>query len=730
MSIQSVELPRSENWPPRLANYSQPGGNRAAEGMDLRALVAVLRQRRATIIITLISVLALAIVFLVLSPALYTATTQLLIDPRDQKILQNEVRSTGIGADTALIESQLRLLSSEAVLKRVVAAENLAGEREFGAPNPDGLTARLRGLLGMAPKADTGDPMMRAVEILQRNVSVRRAEKTYVIEVRVTSRDPHRAARLADAIAEAYIEDQNDAARALTRQATGELTSRLEELRDKVRTAEDKAQAFRNANGIVSAKGTLVGEQQLSELNQRLVLARARMSEADARYDQVQRAIRSGGDPGALSDALSSNVVQALRTQLAEISRREVELSNNLGPRHPQVAAIHAQLQNIRTLISEELKRIAEATRADRDAAHANEQSLNRELERLQANSSATDGAKIKLRELEREVDASRSLYEAFLLRAKQTGEQERLSYNTARIIASALTPESPSFPPRPLIIGLALFLGVGLGVTLALLFEHFDDTFRSGKDIRRHIGLEMLAAIPLVARDDNNLMLAANLPFRRRKKASALGDGRAFAAALYRLRDCLREEPRHAKARSFLITSSEAGEGKTTLAHNFALTLANHGERVLLVDGDLTRHALSMRIAPDAKKGVLGVLSERLALGEAVMRDETSGMNFLPVAVSETGLRPTRAQWEKLFTKALSSYDVLIVDGAPAIAEASMRTLGDLIDRTVFVVRAAATRRDNVEEGLEALQLPVQKLAGVVLNMASPDVVKRYEPV
>lgn len=731
MNLHSAEASKAESWPLRLAAgaHSQPAGA-GAEGMDIRGLLSVLKQRRAIIFVSIFGILAVAGLFLVITPPLFTASTQLLIDPRDQKVLQTEVRTGGIGIDTSLIESQLRLIVSDTVVRRVVESENLAVDTEFGAPNPSSITASLRRMIGLTAKIDDTDPKMRALDILQRRVSVRRAEKTYVIETRVTSRDPHKAARLADAIASAYIADQNEAARAVTRLATSELSSRLDELRENVRLAENKVQDFRIANGIIVAKGTLVSEQQLSELNQRLVLARSRVSESDARYDQLQRVIRSGGDPGALNDALASNVIQALRTQLAEISRREVDLSNLLGPRHPSVTAIRAQLQNIRTLINEELKRIADSARSDRDAARANEQTLSRELDRLQVQSSATDGAKIKLRELDREVEASRALYEAFLIRAKQTSEQERLSFNAARIIAPAIAPDGASYPPRLLVLGLALFFGASLGVTLALLHEHFDDTFRTGKDIRRHTGLELLAAVPFVVRDDDSPMLAANLPFRRKKKGSAAGDGRAFTAALYRLRDSLREERQHAKARSFLMVSAEAGEGKTTLAHNFALTLAGHGERVLLIDADSTRFSLSRRLAPDAKRGLLSVLTGRVLLADAVILDDINQLAVLPVAEGEAALRPTRAQWERLLATAQDAYDVILIDGAPAIAEGAMRMIGDLVDRTVLIVRANTTRRDSVEEALDALRVPHQKLAGVVLNMASPDIVKRYEPV
>lgn len=696
--------------------------------VDLRGLVRVLRRRATSILVVTAVALALAVAFLALATPLYTATVQILIDPRDRHVLQTEVTPTGVGGDASLVESQVRLITSDAVLRRVVASEHLASDIEFGAAPAASLSSRLRALIGLSHSQDATavDPELRALLALQRRVTVRRAERTYIMEVRVNSADARKAARLADAIAAAYFVDQAEADQSTTRRATDALTSRLDQLRDNLRAAENRAQDFRNANNIVGSQGTLVGEQQLSELNQRLVLARARASEVQARYDQVQRVLRSGGDPGSIPDALTSNVIQSLRTQSAEISRRESELENQLGPRHPSVLDQRAQAQNVRRLISEELKRIADASRNELDAANANERTLAKELDRLSQSNMATNQAMIRLRELEREVDASRQLYEAFLTRAKQTSEQERIETPSARIIAPAIVPIEPSFPPRLLVIALALGGGLAVGVSLALIREHFDDSFHSAAQLRRIAGLDLLAAVPMVgpARRFLPSLAKEGLDFDVIDRP-----GSPLGSATRLLRNELRDAPGRAGERLALIVSAEQGEGKTTIALNLALAAAASGERVLLVDADMARRALSRRIAPDAKAGLFEVLNGELPLADALVRDPRSGLEALPLAPkSVAGERPSRAQLAMLKDAVARNFDYVIFDGGPLLDDFASRSIGEIVDQIVMVVRAGGTRREAVTEAIEILRMPRTKLVGAVLNMADPKALTRYE--
>ena len=419
-------------------------------GAGLGEIVETLRRHWQIVAFTTLIALAAASLFILLSPTLYTASTQLLVDPRDHRILGTEVMATGTGADPTLVESQLRIITSDAVLGRVVAALKLDSDPEFVSSRRELAEVRTT----------------RAIIALRRRVTVNRAERTYVIDVSASAATPERAKAIADGIAGAYLDDQAEANRTTTRRANEALTSRLSQLRASLRVAEGKAQAFRTAHNIVLTQGALISEQQLGDVNHRFVQARVRSEEAQARYDEIRSSAGSGG----VNEVLGSSVITGLRAQLAEITRREAELSTTLGDRHPALIEVRAQLANTRRLIGQETGRITESAANELSVARQNERSITREFNDLTGQSQTDTGALIELRDLERDVDAERKLYEAFLNRAKQTAELEQIATPGARILAPAAFPLSASYPPAFLVLLIALVVGVGLGATIALL--------------------------------------------------------------------------------------------------------------------------------------------------------------------------------------------------------------------------------------------------------------------
>jgi succinoglycan biosynthesis transport protein ExoP len=201
-----------------------------------------------------------------------------------------------------------------------------------------------------------------------------------------------------------------------------------------------------------------------------------------ARYEEIARLQRPGTDPGAIAEAVQSPTIAALRTQLAEAARREAELVTTLGLRHPQVSEIRAQVRNLRSMIVEEVGRIAAAARNDYARARKSEQALAANLETLRGELGSTNEAIVRLRELMRDVQASRTVYEAFLVRTREVSEQERLDTANVRVISRAEPPLNRSFPPRTLILLIAgLILGVGLGAVLAMLREWLSLASASG---------------------------------------------------------------------------------------------------------------------------------------------------------------------------------------------------------------------------------------------------------
>ena len=231
------------------------------------------------------------------------------------------------------------------------------------------------------------------------SVAAKRSERTYVVDLIVDTADPQKSARIASAIAQAYLNEQTAAHAEAARRVTDSLSARLSELRERVRDAEEQVERYKREHNIVGASGRLVDEQQLTELNNQLTAAKARTAEAKGRYEQLQRLQRSGADAGATTEAVQSNTIGRLREQYANVVRQEANLAAELGPRHPWVIDARAKVRNAKQLITEELVRVAEANRSDYERALANENSLASSLDALKRKAIDTGLAFVKLRE-------------------------------------------------------------------------------------------------------------------------------------------------------------------------------------------------------------------------------------------------------------------------------------------------------------------------------------------
>ena len=409
----------------------------------------------------------------------FRAVTQILIGPVDLHVLDKQVLPTAQSADANVIqvESETRILTSDKVLLRVVDSEHLATDPEFQSRRTSlvgFVLARLRTAIGLStetPKTNEGD--LGALRVLQRDVTAKRSERTYVVDLIVETGDPEKSARIANAIAQAYMEEQSAARTEAARRVTELLSSRLSELRERVRQSEEQVERYKNEHNIVNASGRLVDDQQLTELNNQLIAARGRAAEAKTRYEQSARVQTSGVDPGSTSEAVQSNTIGRLREQYATIAKQEANLTAELGPRHPWVIEAHAQARNAQRLITEELNRVAELNRSDYERTAANETALATNLDALKRKAMGTSLAFVKLRELEREVDANRAIYESFLGRSREVREQERLDTVNVRVLSDAQSPQDRSWPPRRLILLLAaLILGVLGGTGMAYIAD------------------------------------------------------------------------------------------------------------------------------------------------------------------------------------------------------------------------------------------------------------------
>ncbi|KAB2942918.1 MAG: GumC family protein [Hyphomicrobium sp.] len=433
---------------------------------ELRGYAAQLRARAVVILVITACLVAAAVAYLAVVPARYRASTEIFLDPRGLQVVQNDVtpRLETSEVATSLVESQSRIAQSEAVLRMVVDRLRLDADPEF--VRPPNLLDRVRRSISPAREEDR---QTRAMRTLQRAIDVHRASRSYVIVMSVLSEDPIKAARIVDAMANLYIEREVSARQNAAERVEQAMTSHLNELADRVRKSEDAVERFKAENNLIGSAARLMSDQQLEELNSRLSAEHANVVLLRARVEEIDKLLARGIDSDASLEAVQSPTIASLRAQYAQVVRRQASADALLGPRHPDTQVLREQRNGYRRLIAEELRRIADATRTEYNRALASEKTLQTDLEALKNVTIRSNGAMVRLRELERVAESNREIYRAFLTRAKEIGAQGGVDTSSTRIISAAVPPNRPSSPRGSLLL-MAAFAGLILGIGYVLL--------------------------------------------------------------------------------------------------------------------------------------------------------------------------------------------------------------------------------------------------------------------
>jgi uncharacterized protein involved in exopolysaccharide biosynthesis/Mrp family chromosome partitioning ATPase len=755
--------------PPKVdAAKAQP---RAAASFNVIDLIGLLWRRKVAIVAAaLICACAAVMIGKSLTPR-YAATAQLYVDPRELQLVDRELtpRSQDISGLSMVVESQARLITSNNVLLRVIEDTKLDKDPEFG-----GETTSLMGTLmslisfGARSSVDANAGRMAALlDALNRHINVKRTDRTYVVDIEVWSTEPAKAAMLANAISAAYLAESKQSQADAARRATNDLSGRLKELQDRLRTSENALAVYKAQNNFVGTQDTLVSDQQLSAMTQRLAAAHALTLDAQAKYDQIEASRRGATDAGAIPEALQSPTIANLRAQYAEARRKHAELSSELGPLHPSLKNMEKQVEDLRKNIAEELNRFSQSARNDLTRARDYEASLTKALDSQKHQSVDLSQASVRLRELERDVDANRNVYQSFLKRSRETEEQETLNTSAARIIGEATAPQRRIFPPA---MSLIAMIGFAIGALAAAAWVVAVDrlwipvtatttkaatTEAPQKPPRATLSPDMKISIkpppqpaappgqqpqpPVVAPVEKALIarlqetdvlrtltgilavpgvsdltrmgwptLRANLP------------SGAFVAAIHQLCETA---TRRASGLTPVMAVIGAGSSadRTVVALNAALAAARDGVKVLMIDADHVHHALSTKVKGRGKTEAsrFGWLSIGSKASRAIKTE--NGISILP-AVAGSDIKASEAI-RKSIAQARSSgdYDLVILDGPAMPWSAADRKLLDTADGLVAMLPVDLDINDAMEDIIAALGGAERKLIGVVLNELTP---------
>jgi capsular exopolysaccharide synthesis family protein len=551
------------------------------------------------------------------------------------------------------------------------------------------------------------------VDAFLEDVSAETVETSRVIQIGFTSEDPAKAALIANALADAYINQQLQTQYEAIRRTMSWLTDRVDALRKEVKDADQAVEKFRTESGLLQgARGERLSDQQISELSSQLMLARSRRAESEARLSQMRNLARSDA-MASLAEVVNSPLISTLITQETEVKRKIAQLSEEYGGRHPVLINAKAELQDLRAKIDLEVKRIVQSLQNEISVASAREQSLQHSLDQFGSRLSKSNSDEVTLRALERDADAARSTLETFLQQAHQLNAQDtlRAQQPDVTLISYAPVPSEPSFPKRKLLVALAIVVSGLIAVVVVLLLEQLDIGFRSSEQLEQAFGIPVLGSIPDLGR-------------RRRSNAKQVAryvleqPTSSFAEAIRRAHTKLLREP---TIRTVQLTSAEPGEGKTTLALNLAQTDARLGRRVLLVDADFRRSEVADMLELQKSPGLIDVLAERSRFEHAVQTDK-SGADVLVAG----GFDPSASELlvlrnlASLLNSLREKYDLMIVDAPPVISLVDAAVVAGFVDRTILVVRWAGTRRSVVGHALNEIVAAGGTLGGVILSMVN----------
>jgi capsular exopolysaccharide synthesis family protein len=743
----------------RLTSISPAELSQAEAGFDLRETLSFIwRQWKFTLGIAAIAVLV-GIIFLLHETPLYTATAQVLLDqPKERPPGGDAIMST-VTMDVAMIESQMAVIRSTVLLRRVVEKLHLADEPPVAAPPPapavpqkpsaigtlfDDATAFVDPLIDALWGSDTdtaGRPVSASVNIggdvipprelsaigsLKGAVKVTRvAQQGYALAIAVTSPDPIRAAQLANAVADAYLVDKLDTRYEAAKRASAWLSDRLTGLREQLRTSEEAVAEFRAAHGLVQSGGTgTLNQQQLSDLNAKLIDAKTDLAQKKARVDLLNSLQAKGGSLQDVPDITNSGALPALRQQAANLSAQEADLLARYGASHPLVVNIRAQLGDVQRSIAAETQRMAASIKNDYELAQAHVASLQKAVNEATGQNNLDDATAIRLRELERTAAVNKTLFEDFLKQAKITQEQSTFEPQDVRVISPAVPPHMPSYPRKLQFLMVNAFVGLLLGVAGALAKEKLNTGFNTPKQVEDVLGLPLLTSVSHLTSRDLKTESGA-VPIHEYPIAKPLS---RYGEAIRALRSGVQMTDVDHPPKVIQLTSAVPGEGKTTIALSLAASAATARLKTLFIDADL-RHPTATRIFGLQKEpGLVDLLLGEIDTAAAVKFHEKGG--FWALAAGSKTQSPTDLlssdRMKSLIADFKDTYDLIFIDTPPAGPVVDPVVVSHLVDKVVFVVRWAATARELVRPCVEQLA-GHKKVAGVAFNRVNVRQAQKY---
>jgi polysaccharide biosynthesis transport protein len=681
----------------------------------------VVRKYKLLILGCLVGMVVLSGIISALLPRRYEAVARVLVNPQDSNALGldpiDALAGNGLSNDIVQ-QTQVRILQSDPLAWNVIKQLRLDQRRDFA--------GHLAIEPGCAIEHLPAHTRILLLAAFREALRIEAVPKTELIEVRFRARDPQLAADGVNALTNAYIERNFRTRYEATLQASDWLSKQLDDLRKSVEGSQQRFTEYQKKSGIIGTDDTHnVFIVQLDELNKQMAGAEAERILREAR---VRVAV--AGNPELIADVAPTGTLAILRAQQADLKNQYAELSAKFGSAYPRVEQVSTQLRQVQDAIIAEIKEVRGQLEEEYQAASTTEQMLAAELEVQKQKAYKMNDAGIQFAILKRDVDSSRDLYEGLMKKLKEAGILAGLHSTNVDVIDPAEVPIKPAEPRILLNVAVACFLGMFGGVGLALLLENLDNTITAPESGDTLANMPMLGVVPHMTLSGNRSHkqvsgAEADLPFL------LSGPDSQFAEALRALRTTLLLSSPGAPPKVIIVSSAAPGEGKTTMSINLALTLAQKGARVLLVDADMRRSGAQGRLGMQGVRGLSSCLAGSMDAHELIK--PLSGETNLDVLPS--GPRPPNPvelldseRMRRLLEQWRDHYNHIVIDTPPLVGLSDALVLCPFSDAVLLVARSAHTSRQSLLRARDILVRINAHTVGVIINDLNLESVDYYD--
>jgi len=597
-------------------------------------------------------------------------------------------------------------LVSSAVFSVIdLARRPFAGNEPAAAPEPPPPAQEA------ARKAETAKQSGRIDEFLG-GVSILPVRNSRIVEVRYSSTDPEFAADAANALVKTYIQQNMESKFTTSKDAADFLSEKLAEQRKLLEGSEAALQAYKEKNGTVSVADSAsnIVVQRLSDLNTALTKAKTDRINKEALYNQLKSAEGSGALE-TYPAVITNEYIQKVKADLSDLQKQQAQLAQRYDVRHPEMIKMRGAIETADAKLKGELAKVVESVKNEYQAAFSQERSLQEALNSQKTEALSYNRKGIEYGVLTREVESNKQIYESLMQRTKETGISSELRASNVRIVDPAEVPRSPISPnvQRDLLVSVATSLALAIG--LAFGVERLDNRIRTPQEMKAHVGIPFLGMVPATAKHKGSPNpLVTN------------GASPNFIEAIKTVRTNVLFSTAEDGLKTLVVTSAGPSEGKSIVAANLALSLAQAGQRVLLIDADMRRPRVHEIFDVAQEPGLSNVLTANAKITETIHKSGTQGLWLL--SSGHIPPNPAELLGSRRFLDLIASleehFDWAIVDTPPVLAVADSTITANEASGVLFVVGADKTTRHAARAALEQLDAAKGHLIGAVLNNAA----------